>query len=127
MLRPYLGSQIPCEQRMNVGSYGKPPNILTAVQNHDTLYGTMESTKLTIRIPRKVLERAKEYAREHQTSLTRLVSEYLQQLPVENDPLVDAPIVQRLSGLVSPDVSIEDYQQYLEEKYGNQAQSADRS
>ena len=87
----------------------------------------MESTKLTIRIPRKVLERAKEYAREHQTSLTRLVSEYLQQLPVENDPLVDAPIVQRLSGLVSPDVSIEDYQQYLKEKYGNQAQSADRS
>jgi hypothetical protein len=87
----------------------------------------MESTKLTIRIPRKVLERAKQYAREHQTSLTRLVSEYLQQLPVENDPLVDAPIVQRLSGLVSPDVSIEDYQQYLEEKYGNQAQSADRS
>lgn len=87
----------------------------------------MESTKLTIRIPRRVLERAKEYAREHQTSLTRLVSEYLQQLPVENDPLVDAPIVQRLSGLVSPDVSIEDYQQYLEEKYGNQAQSADRS
>ena len=87
----------------------------------------MESTKLTIRIPRKVLERAKEYAREHQTSLTRLVSEYLQQLPVENDPLVDAPIVQRLSGLVSSDVSIEDYQQYLEEKYGNQAQSADRS
>jgi len=87
----------------------------------------MESTKLTIRVPRKVLERAKQYAREHQTSLTRLVSEYLQQLPVENDPLVDAPIVQRLSGLVSPDVSIEDYQQYLEEKYGNQTQSADRS
>ena len=78
---------------------------------------------MTIRVPRKVLERAKEYAREHQTSLTRLVSEYLQQLPVENDPLVDAPTVQRLSGLVSPDVSIEDYQQYLEEKYGNQAPS----
>ncbi len=87
----------------------------------------MESTKLTIRIPRKVLERAKMYAREHQTSLTRLVSEYLQQLPVENDPLVNAPIVQRLSGLVSADVSIEDYQRYLEEKYGSQAQSADRS
>jgi hypothetical protein len=87
----------------------------------------MENTKLTIRVPRKVLERAKEYAREHQTSLTRLVSEYLQQLPVENDPLVDAPTVQRLSGLVSPDVSIEDYQQYLEEKYGNQAPSTGRS
>ncbi len=87
----------------------------------------MESTKLTIRVPREVLERAKQYARDHQTNLTRLVSEYLRQLPVDNDPLVDAPVVQRLSGLLSADVSIEDYQQYLEEKYGSQTSSTDRS
>ena len=87
----------------------------------------MESTKLTIRLPRKVLERAKQYAREHQTSLTRLVSEYLQQLPEDNDRLRDAPIVQRLSGILSPDVSIGDYQQYLEEKYDSQAPSTGRS
>ncbi len=100
---------------------------MTAVQNHGILYGTMESTKLTIRIPRKVLERAKQYAREHETSLTRLVSEYLGQLPADNDLIVDAPIVHRLSGILSPDVSIEDYQQYLEEKYDSQAQRSSRS
>lgn len=100
---------------------------LTAVHNHVILYGTMESTKLTIRVPREVLERAKQYARDHRTSLTRLVSEYLRQLPVDNDPLVDAPIVQRLSGILSPDVSIEDYRQYLAEKYGSQTSSTDRS
>jgi len=100
---------------------------LTAVQNHVILYGTMESTKLTVRVPRDVLERAKDYAREHQTSLTRLVSEYLRQLPVENDFLVDAPIVRRLSGLLSADQSVEDYQRYLAEKYGDQAPDTDRS
>jgi len=87
----------------------------------------MERTKLTIRVPRDVLERAKDYAREHQTSLTRLVSEYLRQLPVENDLLVDAPIVRRLSGLLSGDQSMEDYQRYLEKKYGSQAPDSDRS
>ena len=86
----------------------------------------MESTKLTVRVPRIVLERAKNYAREHQTSLTRLISEYLQQLPVENDFLVDAPIVRRLSGVLSADQSVEDYQRYLEEKYGDQAPDTDR-
>ena len=105
----------------------KLTNSLTAVQNHGILYGTMESTKLTIRIPRKVLERAKQYAREHETSLTRLVSEYLGQLPADNDLIVDAPIVHRLSGILSPDVSIEDYQQYLEEKYDSQAQRSSQS
>ena len=77
----------------------------------------MESTKLTVRVPRDVLEEAKRYARENQTTLTRLISEYLRQLDVENDPLANAPIVRRLSGTLSPDVSIEDYRQYLESKY----------
>ncbi len=101
--------------------------MLTAVQKHDILYGIMKSTKLTVRVPRDVLERAKDYARENQTSLTRLISEYLRQLPVESDLLVDAPIVQRLSGLLSPDQTVEDYQRYLEEKYGGQAAHTDRS
>ncbi len=80
----------------------------------------MEKTKLTIRVPRDVLEGAKRYARENRTTLTRLVSEYLRQLTVENDPLANAPIVQRLSGMLSQDVSVEDYQQYLELKYGQE-------
>jgi len=78
----------------------------------------METTKLTIRVSRNVLEGAKQYARENQTTLTRLVSEYLRRLTDETDPLANAPIVQRLSGTLSQNVSVKDYQQYLEQKYG---------
>jgi hypothetical protein len=81
----------------------------------------MEKTKLTVRIPRDVLEGAKRYARENRTTLTRLVSEYLRQLTAQNDPLADAPIVQRLSGTLSQAVSVEDYREYLERKYGQEA------
>lgn len=80
----------------------------------------MEKTKLTVRVPRDLLEAAKRYANEHNTTLTRLVSEYLRRLSTQDDPLVDAPIVRRLSGILSPDASIEDYRKYLEEKHGAQ-------
>jgi hypothetical protein len=80
----------------------------------------MEQAKLTIRLPRDLLEIAKRYAKEHNTTLTRLVSEYLRQLSTQDDPLADAPIVRRLSGTLSQDASAEDYYKYLEEKYGGQ-------
>ena len=81
----------------------------------------MEKTKLTVRLPRDLLEGAKRYAKEHDTTLTRLVSEYLRQLGTQDDPLADAPAVRRLSGILSPDASVEDYRKYLEKKYGSQA------
>ncbi len=65
----------------------------------------MEKTKLTIRVRRDWLEEAKRYARENNTTLTRLVSEYLRHLTVEKDPPSNAPIVQRLSGVLSQDIS----------------------
>lgn len=78
----------------------------------------MEQTKLTVRVPKAWLEDAKAYARQHNTTLTQLVSEYLRQLSSQSDFLADAPIVRRLSGILSQDVSLEDYRKYLEEKYG---------
>lgn len=78
----------------------------------------MEQTKLTVRVPKAWLEDAKKYARQHNTTLTRLVSEYLRQLSGQSDFLEDAPIVRRLTGVLSKDVSVEDYRQHLEEKYG---------
>jgi hypothetical protein len=81
----------------------------------------MEKTKLTVRVPRDLLEGAKRYASEHDTTLTRLVSEFLRQLSSQGDPLTDAPIVRRLSGTLSQDVSIEDYRKHLEQKYGREA------
>ncbi len=78
----------------------------------------MEETKLTIRLPRTLLENAKRYARQHNTTLTQLISEYLYRIPVGEDLLDQAPMVKRLSGSLSPDLTPEDYKSHLEEKYG---------
>ena len=78
----------------------------------------MEKTKLTIRLPSDLLEGAKRYAREHNTTLTRLVSAYLRQLSTDGDLLADAPIVRRLSGVLPPDASVQEYHAYLERKHG---------
>jgi hypothetical protein len=76
----------------------------------------MEKTRLTVRVPSDVLEGAKRYARENRTTLTWLVTEYLRQLTAQRDPLANAPIVQRLSGTLSQDVSVPDYREYLKRK-----------
>jgi hypothetical protein len=79
----------------------------------------MEKTKLTVRVPRELYEAAKQYAAEHNTTLTRLVSAYLRQLSIQDDALGDAPVVQRLSGTLSPEASIEDCGHYLAQKHGS--------
>jgi hypothetical protein len=93
---------------------------LTAVQIRAILYGKepiMQETKLTVRIPRDLLENAKRYASKNHTTLTNLIEAYLQRLPVD-ESLEHAPIVRNLSGTLSGDVSITDYHKHLQEKYG---------
>lgn len=75
-------------------------------------------TKLTVRVPRHLLVNAKRYARAHQTTLTELISAYLQHIPAESEELDGAPVVRQLTGLLSPEVSLDDYKKHLEEKYG---------
>ncbi len=84
----------------------------------------MKDSRLTVRVPRSLLEEAREYARENRTTLTRLVSEYLRQLAARRDSLADAPTVRRLSGSLSQRVSVEDYRKHLEDKYGRGSRSA---
>lgn len=79
----------------------------------------MEMTKLTIRVPANVLERAKNYAEINHTSLSRLVSQYLDQLPLQEGDLDNAPIVRSLIGILSPETSEEDYWRYIDKKYGD--------
>jgi hypothetical protein len=55
----------------------------------------MMETKLTVRVPHRILENAKRYARENNTTLT-----YLQQIPDAASGLEDAPIVRRLTGSI---------------------------
>jgi hypothetical protein len=76
--------------------------------------------KLTVRVPKKSLENAKRYAKAHHTTLTELVSAYLEHIPVETESLDSAPIVRRLTGLLSADVSVDDYKKHWDEKYGRQ-------
>lgn len=78
----------------------------------------MEKTKLTIRLPSDLLEGAKRYAREHDTTLTRMVSAYLRQLSTEDDLLSGAPTVRRLSGVLPQVASVQEYRAYLEHKHG---------
>jgi hypothetical protein len=106
-----------------MGSDGGCGFCLTAVQDDGIMYGNrievkMQETKLTIRLPRKLLENAKRYARQQNTTLTNLINEYLVQIPAPIKELDNAPIVRRLSGTLSQNVSVDDYRQHLVEKYG---------
>lgn len=78
----------------------------------------MNETKLTVRIPRETLDEAKRYAREHGTTLSRLVVTHLEHLRREDDVLANAPITRRLAGALAPEASIQEYLDYLERKYG---------
>ncbi len=75
-------------------------------------------TKLTVRVPKHLLENAKHYAKAHQTTLTEMISAYLENIPPESEELKGAPVVRRLTGLLSSGVSIDDYKKHLDDKYG---------
>jgi len=77
----------------------------------------MQDTKLTVRIPRDLLENVKRYAVLHNTTLTDLIEAYLRQIPGQSS-LNDAPIVRRLSGVLPPELDLQDYKNHLDEKYG---------
>jgi hypothetical protein len=74
--------------------------------------------KLTVRVPLTTLENAKLYAKANNTTLTALISGYLESIPAKPEPLDKAPIVRQITGLLSSDVSEDDYKRHLEEKYG---------
>lgn len=76
----------------------------------------MQETKLTVRVPRELLENIKRYAAQNNTTLTALIEAYLRHIPAQ-EMLSNAPIVRRLSGTLSQDVSVQDYKQHLEDKY----------
>jgi hypothetical protein len=77
-----------------------------------------EKRKLTVRVDSRWIKEAKEYAARHNTSLSKLISEFLRNLPVKSAPSQDAPILKRVSGILPPDVSVQDHRTHLEEKYG---------
>lgn len=80
------------------------------------MYG-MKEHKLTIRVSEEVLEGAKRYAQDHGTTLSRLVTAYLQRLGAESDPLKSAPITRSLAGVLPSSAGRDEYRVHLDSKY----------
>ncbi len=77
----------------------------------------MQSTKLTVRVPRDLLENVKRYAAQNNTTLTNLIEAYLRHIPTQPS-FENAPIVRQLSGILPAEVNIQDYKDHLDKKYG---------
>ena len=75
----------------------------------------MEKTKFTVRVDAEALDRARGYAARNNTTLTRLVNEFLRYLG--KSLVTEAPILEQMAGTLQPETSLEDYYHYLEDKY----------
>ena len=76
-------------------------------------------TKLTVRVNDQLIKSAKRIAHRRGISLSHLIENYLSLLAVEQDePLVQTPILQRISGILPEEASIEDHHKHWVEKYG---------
>lgn len=83
-------------------------------------------TKLTLKLDKNVIERAKEYAASQNRSLSRIIESYLQSLTVEEDMknnkagIQISPFVKSMSSGVHIPADLDykiDYSNYLTEKY----------
>ena len=77
----------------------------------------MKDAKLTVRVSRDLLDNVKVYAEKNNTTLTDLIESFLKNIPSQF-PLENAPIVRRLSGSLPQNLSVQDYSDHLEDKYG---------
>ncbi|MGP8217190.1 MAG: DUF6364 family protein [Bacteroidia bacterium] len=80
-------------------------------------------TKLTLKLDSGVIGRAKGYARKRNTSLSKLVENYLEMVthPEDEDTSGISPLVKSLSGVLNLPAKHNRkvaYGQYLEKKYG---------
>lgn len=78
-------------------------------------------TKLTLRLKKNVIDQAKRYANDHETSLSKLIENYLSAITTETKSVVKiSPLVQSLSGVIQltkdEDTNVK-YREHLNEKY----------
>jgi hypothetical protein len=78
-------------------------------------------TKLTLRLRKTVIEKAKKYAHSHNISLSRMVETYLDSMTVQKTGLPEiTPLVESLSGVIqfSNDMDYKkEYAAFLNEKH----------
>jgi len=70
--------------------------------------------KLTLSVDKHMIEKARTYSKEHKTSISRLVSVFLERLS-DSDSMT-TPRVRRLMGLLPPDVDEATFHRHVDEK-----------
>ncbi|HHS96243.1 MAG TPA: hypothetical protein ENJ45_06595 [Phaeodactylibacter sp.] len=80
------------------------------------------NTKLTLNINKEIIRRAKDYAKEHNISLSFLIENYLQKIISDytSEVAPKGSIVKELSGIIKLDSDFnyqEDHMDYLTKKY----------
>lgn len=77
--------------------------------------------KLTLKLEQSIIEKAKNYARLHKTSLSAMVENYLQKITNDdNEKEKITPLVKSLSGIIDLPGDFDpksDYSQFLLNKY----------
>jgi hypothetical protein len=78
-------------------------------------------TKLTLKLEHTIIEKAKDYARTRNTSLSRIVESYLKRITTEEDHTdTITPLVKSLSGVLDLPAAFDEkkaYSDYLVSKY----------
>ena len=77
----------------------------------------MTPTKLTVRVDPRWIEAAKRYAASRDTSLSKLISEFLRTLASPDASTAQTPILDRLTGILPADVDVEAHRRHLEDKH----------
>ena len=75
----------------------------------------MPKTKLTLSVDKHVVERARRFSRRNDTTISALVTQFLASLGEGGTE--SAPVTSRLIGALAPEGSVEEYHDYLAEKY----------
>lgn len=79
-------------------------------------------TKLTLRLDEEIIQSAKIYAKKNKTSVSKMVSNYLNSLThLEKTNHAISPIVKELSGIIPSEIDTskltDEYHSHLQEKY----------
>ncbi|MBC8179916.1 ribbon-helix-helix domain-containing protein [candidate division KSB1 bacterium] len=76
--------------------------------------------ELTIKLEKNLVQRAKKFSKKTGVPISKLVADYFAKLDMDlsKEETELTPLVQSLKGsLRGSDVSVRDYQQYIEDKY----------
>lgn len=78
-------------------------------------------TKLTLKLKKTVIDQAKKYASDHETSLSRIIENYLAAITAESTETEGiSPLVKSISGVINIPLNFnhkESFHKHLNEKY----------